>query len=157
MLVSFAAGADFPNFTSVEVQSVFVMVLLPLLQNDFSRGVGKSEASGHAPARHVAVGDWLYLSGRKCSGSFRAVDNGSKVVAVCRDDSRAGGLRIYGLLFYGLRNPLGRIGRRDEIVALRRPCHRLPLPPLLRRPNCTVVPACGQETTRSVTVLAHRS
>ena len=46
---------------------------------------------------------------------------------MCRDDSRAGGLRIYGLLFYGLRNPLGRIGRRDEIVALRRPCHRLPL------------------------------
>ena len=43
VLVSFAAGADFPNFTSVEVQSVFVMVLLPLLQNDSPAALGKAK------------------------------------------------------------------------------------------------------------------
>ena len=43
MLVSLAAGAALPNFTSVEVQSVFVMVLLPLLQNDPPSALGNAK------------------------------------------------------------------------------------------------------------------
>lgn len=121
------------------------------------------ELLGASPRFQASVGHGSALVGREPAAEFLRADRRFVVVRIaCRYagalfETRIGQYRgrsapvRRGFLF-----PLGRIGRRDEIVALRCPCHRCHSPPLLRRPNCTVVPGV-KETTRSVTVLAHRS